>query len=452
MKSSIILTFTFGLIYQISCLYDSNDDVIELNNGNFNNKIIGCDGVCFVEFYAPWCGHCQSLAPDYKKFASAFKGIIQVGALDSDVENNKDLASQYNIRGFPTIKIFRSDIKEPIDYSGPRTSQGLIDESFRQLKDLVNSRLGGKSKSRSKKSDGAESDETNVVTLTDANFADKIFNDQSGDFWLVEFYAPWCGHCKQLAPEWASAANTLKGKAVKLAALDATQHPLIAGKYKVQGYPTIKMFVPTRPGVEVEPQDYDGGRRAADIVTWVNDKLADNQPAPEVKQIINEELLKAACDKNKLCIISFLPNILDCQSQCRNAYIDTLTQLGGEFKKSMLGWLWTEAGQQPEIERALDIGGFGYPAMAAVNTKKKIYTVLRGPFSEAGIREFVRDINYGKAGTSAPVREKEFSDIKKLSPWDGQDGKLELEEEIDLSDVKIEGDAILPKKTEKVEL
>lgn len=50
--------------------------------------------------------------------------------------------------------------------------------------------------------------------------------------WLVEFYAPWCGHCQRLAPEWTAAATELKGK-VKLGALDATAHTIMSNKYNV---------------------------------------------------------------------------------------------------------------------------------------------------------------------------------------------------------------------------
>ena len=53
------------------------------------------------------------------------------------------------------------------------------------------------------------------------------------DIVLVEFYAPWCGHCKNLAPAWADAATKLKGK-MNLGALDATQHGSTAQEYGVQ--------------------------------------------------------------------------------------------------------------------------------------------------------------------------------------------------------------------------
>lgn len=49
---------------------------------------------------------------------------------------------------------------------------------------------------------------------------------------MVEFFAPWCGHCKNLAPHWEQAATELKGK-VKLGALDATVHTVTAGRYGV---------------------------------------------------------------------------------------------------------------------------------------------------------------------------------------------------------------------------
>eukprot|EP00922_Rhytidocystis_sp_ex-Travisia-forbesii_P072514 GHVS01108109.1.p1 GENE.GHVS01108109.1~~GHVS01108109.1.p1 ORF type:complete len:511 (+),score=132.79 GHVS01108109.1:218-1750(+) len=105
-------------------------------------------------------------------------------------------------------------------------------------------------------------DEKAVVTLTKDNFETFIENDVV----LVEFYAPWCGHCKKLAPEFEKAAQQLKleGSAVKLGQVDATQETELADKYGVRGYPTLQLFR------KKTPEEYSGGRTADTIVEWIN--------------------------------------------------------------------------------------------------------------------------------------------------------------------------------------
>jgi protein disulfide-isomerase A6 len=65
-----------------------------------------------VEFYAPWCGHCQRLAPEWKKAATNLKGLVNIAAVDCDVEQNKGLCAMYEIQGFPTIKVFSPELNK----------------------------------------------------------------------------------------------------------------------------------------------------------------------------------------------------------------------------------------------------------------------------------------------------------------------------------------------------
>merc|ERR1719453_1403607 len=79
-----------------------------------------------------------------------------------------------------------------------------------------------------------------VVKLTAANFDEII----QGDLVLVKFYAPWCGHCKAMAPAYEEAARNLSALSppITLGDVDATKDPQLAQSQHVQGYPTLKIF------------------------------------------------------------------------------------------------------------------------------------------------------------------------------------------------------------------
>ncbi|CAD7969888.1 unnamed protein product [Amoebophrya sp. A120] len=108
----------------------------------------------------------------------------------------------------------------------------------------------------------ADSPKEEVVALTEATFQDFVKKNERV---VVEFYAPWCGHCKQLAPEYEKAAKGLKAKKAKtkLAKVDATVESKLAESHSVSGYPTLVYYV------NGEHSEYTGPRDDSGIQKWV---------------------------------------------------------------------------------------------------------------------------------------------------------------------------------------
>lgn len=194
MKILTLLSCIFLFLHTTQGLYSPSDDVIELTAANFQSKVVQSSDLWLVEFYAPWCGHCKNLAPEWAKAAKALKGIVKVGAVDMDKEQS--VGAPYQIKGFPTIKIFGSNKNSPSDYSGGRTAQAIVDEALSQLRSIVKERMGGGGGSSGGGSGGSKSgsdSSKDVIELTDSNFESlvlsKCFHLLALEFFFIQKFS-----------------------------------------------------------------------------------------------------------------------------------------------------------------------------------------------------------------------------------------------------------------------
>jgi protein disulfide isomerase family A protein 3 len=131
----------------------------------------------------------------------------------------------------------------------------------------------------------ADVDESDVIVLTEKNFASEVNNR---DLVLVEFYAPWCGHCKKLTPEYAKAATELKKDEIFLGKVDATIESSLASKFGVNGYPTLKIF---RNG---DHSDYNGPRDHQGIVNYMRKQSGPS--SRELKTVADVEAIEKSTE------------------------------------------------------------------------------------------------------------------------------------------------------------
>jgi len=143
----------------------------------------------------------------------------------------------------------------------------------------------------------ASTDDSEVLVLTKDNFDQAIADHK---YLLVEFYAPWCGHCKQLEPEYNMAAQQFASRdppsEIKLAKVDATEESDLAGQFDVGGYPTLKFF----KNHDKTALEYGGGRTKDEIINWL-----DKKSGPPAQAVQGAAAAKSFQADNDVVVVAF---------------------------------------------------------------------------------------------------------------------------------------------------
>ncbi|KAG8530352.1 uncharacterized protein KY384_004854 [Bacidia gigantensis] len=259
-SSLIMARLTHLLLLSIGVLgTHARSAVLDLIPSNFDDVVLKSGKPALVEFFAPWCGHCKKLAPIYEELATNLefaKDKVSIAKVDADAE--KDLGKRFGVQGFPTLKWFDGKSETPEDYSGGR--------DLEDLQDFIVAKTGIKLKKKAKPA-------SKVQMLTDSSFKTEIGGNKDV---LVAFTAPWCGHCKSLAPIWETLAQDFIAEPSVLVAkvdAEAEQSKATAQDQGVKSYPTIKYF----PKGSTTPEPYEGGRSEADFVNFLNTKAGTNR-------------------------------------------------------------------------------------------------------------------------------------------------------------------------------
>jgi len=213
----------------------------------------------FVKFYAPWCGHCTKLAPAWAELAKAFEGSDKVKIAKMDCTQAQSVCQGREVRGYPTLQYIRNGVLVEA-YKGGRDLGG--------LKEFVSTMTGSEAKEAAVPA--AEEVKSSVAHLDKDNFDAEIKEGVT----FIKFFAPWCGHCKSLAPTWEELAGKFAENAgVKIAKVDCTEgnnkNREICTAQGVNGFPTLNIY---KDGEKVD--EYNGKRKIDDLEAFVNKHLA----------------------------------------------------------------------------------------------------------------------------------------------------------------------------------
>jgi len=273
--------------------------VLVIKNTKDFDEVAPRHHLMLMEWFAPWCGHCKTFAPVYRKVSIPLRRYgVTLAKMDGTDPASTELKRRFKVDSFPTIKLLwwgQADERLSYAVSMIRGEEDLM-AFMKEVKDGIEPQMPDDPNLpppmvRKKGDNGREMPvlkpkaapttkepaDSRVVQISGATEFDRVLSRSKVA--LVEFYAPWCGHCKKLAPEYTKAAATLANDRVLLAKVDATDdaNSALKDKFGIRSFPTIKIFLDGEFS-----EDYDGGRTEEDIVKVMR---AQNDRAPTPRRV-----------------------------------------------------------------------------------------------------------------------------------------------------------------------
>ncbi|KAH9637335.1 hypothetical protein HF086_006979 [Spodoptera exigua] len=245
-------------------------DIFHLQDGEALNKFLkkgaGAYKKSMIMFYAPWCGYCKTLKPEYVNAAAELKGESLLAAIDVSKPGNSKIRQLYNITGFPTLLYYEKG-QYKLPYNGENKKQAIVDFMRDPTSAMQQKKKEVVDESWPEDSDDPQEpppppppekpwseEESPVRHLDSATFRNTLRKIKHA---IVMFYAPWCSHCTHAKPQVSLLAEKLhtENVNVKVYAVDASKNQKVADVAGIQTLPTFKLYT---NGQLIA--DYDGGR------------------------------------------------------------------------------------------------------------------------------------------------------------------------------------------------
>ncbi|GAM17426.1 hypothetical protein SAMD00019534_006010, partial [Acytostelium subglobosum LB1] len=384
----LLLSTLASLIVAEPPFYGKGSSVHNLNANNFDSMVNGDDHNWLVEFYAPWCGHCKSLKPEYEKAATNLKGITKFAAVNCDEDANKDLCGRvHEIKGFPTIKFFPSKAnakgqKVAEEYQSGRSAKDFISFMTGRLPTYVE-----KLTEQSIDKFITSNKHAKAVLFTDKAKTSNLYKALSIDF----HHSLPLGEIRTSSQE---VLDKFKVKSMPTLVLFKSDSEDSAVQYDGKlDHDSITAFLQPFENVEAKPkrQQQKGGKDSKQQKP--KEKEVPVEPALDHAVLIeSQEQFDKYC-ANGLCSVSLFDFQNEDDKESNERYIEMLNKIAKK-QAGRVKIVYMDGSIQANFIQAFDLSGL--PNTFVININKMAYTPYLGSYTEEAIDDFLGNVLVGK--------------------------------------------------------